>query len=88
VITGAANLYRIENKNVSSFAVNDRVIATPVPCVANLSLDTITATPVSTATTLTAASGLVGATRLYNMGQSPTVNAYAIRNGNLTQCDF
>jgi len=68
----------------SSFAIGDRVIAAPAACAANLIIDKITATA---ATTVTVATGATGST-LYNLGQTPSVLAYAIRGGNLTVCDY
>ena len=86
----------------SSFAVGDRVIAVPIMptavagCSADLIVDRITAVAATTVTVATGASG----TSLFNLGRGPngsatagaqngpTVLAYAIRNGNLTACDF
>jgi len=40
------------------------------------------------ALTITVNSVQAGATAVYNLGQSPKVVAYAVRNGSLTSCDF
>jgi type IV pilus assembly protein PilW len=68
----------------SAFAVGDRVIAAPGACTANLLLDSVTATAATTVTVATGGSGTI----LYNLGQAPSVLAYAIRGGNLTVCDY
>ena len=86
----------------SSFTVGDRVIAVPIVppavagCSADLIVDRITAVAATTVTVATGADG----TSLFNLGggpnglatagaqNGPTVLAYAIRNGNLTACDF
>lgn len=66
-----------------SFNVGDVVMAAPDSCSANLLPRPVTAVA---ATTITAATG-AGKT-MYNLGPSPSVLAYAIRNGNLTMCDY
>ena len=83
----------------SSFTVGDRVIAAPAAatgCAAGLIVDRIAAVAATTVTVAIGASG----TSLFNLGRGPnglaiagvqngpTVLAYAIRNGNLTSCDF
>ena len=81
----AGNVYSVQMP--ASFQLNDIVIAAPTTCGAtNLVIDRIAAAPALT--TVTVAS--IGATgsNLYNLGQAPQVLAYAIRNGNLTVCDY
>lgn len=75
----------------TAFVVADRVIATlqnrPPSC--NLVLDTVV--NVSGGSNVTVAPpGAAGMTngKLYNLGQAPKVQAYAIRSGNLTVCDY
>ncbi|MFA7269077.1 MAG: PilW family protein [Sterolibacterium sp.] len=68
----------------SSFAVGDRVIAVPAACAANLLVDQVNAV----AANVTVATGVAGVATLYNLGQLPKVLGYAIRNGNLTVCDY
>ena len=76
----------------TSFAQNDRVVAAantrPSPC--SLALKSITNSPVlGSPVELAAAPFTVTAGDfLYNLGQAPTVRAYAIRSGNLTVCDY
>jgi type IV pilus assembly protein PilW len=72
----------------TSFAVGDWVIAQiqtrPSPC-------TLLAEPVvALSTSVTVTTGLAGAVQgtLFNLGASPKVLAYAVRNGNLTVCDY
>jgi len=75
----------------TAFNTNDVVIAEPQtrPSPCNLSMDTVSSitTGTSTVTVATGASTMSGGT-LYNLGQSPTVRAYAVRSGKLTVCDF
>jgi type IV pilus assembly protein PilW len=82
----------------SMFAVNDRVIVTaptrPNPCsVGNqLILDTVTVSNINppNAGRVDVAIGVANMKGgiLFNLGQSPKVVAYAVRGGNLTQCDY
>ena len=73
-----------------AFAVGDAVMAAqatpPSPCTPNLVVARITAV---TASSISAASG-PGGTRaaMYNLGAAPAVLAYAVRDGNLTVCDY
>ncbi|MBJ2155878.1 PilW family protein [Variovorax sp. IB41] len=74
-----------------SFAVADYVIAQPsarpTPC--DLTLDKVTAI---SGTTLTVdpgdSTGLALGSMVYNMGKGLVVRAYAVRDGNLTVCDY
>jgi len=76
--------------SAQTFTTNDWVMAArsprPAPCA--LSLTQVTAEPVGS--NVTVATGMPGASNggLFNLGQRPAVLAYAIRNGQLTQCDF
>lgn len=78
----------------ASFLVGDYVIATPQnrSCVPPNSaiLNQVTAV---TNPTLTLSPGITPAASvtpgmLFNMGQTVTINAYAVRNGSLTVCDY
>lgn len=73
----------------SSFTLNDRVIAAGSPC-GNLVVDRISVAPAVGVQTVMVASGVAVTIpgTLYNLGQSPQILAYAIRNGNLTVCDY
>lgn len=74
-----------------SFAVGDKVVAQPsarpTPC--DLTLDKVTAV---SGTTLTVdpgdATGLALGSMVYNLGKTLVVRAYAVRDGNLTVCDY
>lgn len=44
--------------------------------------------PTSTITTATAMAGVINNSLVYNLGPGPTIRAYAIRNSNLTVCDY
>jgi type IV pilus assembly protein PilW len=70
-----------------AFSPLDYVIAYPGGCGAGLTLARI---PAGGVTTLAVSVDAVtaGATIVYNMGQSPRVVAYAVRNGALTSCDY
>ncbi|MDE2607448.1 MAG: PilW family protein [Burkholderiales bacterium] len=73
----------------TAFNVNDYVVASTSaatgPCTGTLTLAQVTAV---TALTITVNTVQAGATAVYNLGQSPKVVAYAVRNGSLTSCDF
>jgi type IV pilus assembly protein PilW len=86
-----------EVQTPSMFAVNDWVIQAPdkaanSACSNTLVLDqvaTVTATP--STLTLTSGTPLVVDNTLFNLGPGllpPKIIAYAIRGGNLTQCDY
>jgi type IV pilus assembly protein PilW len=82
----------------TSFAAGDQVIAAtnvalpqPNPCV--LAMTSVqssggSATPFNA--NVTVASGVAGVNNglLFNLGAKPVVHAYAVRNGNLTMCDY
>ncbi|WP_019140289.1 PilW family protein [Noviherbaspirillum massiliense] len=68
----------------TAFAVGDRVIIAPAACSSNLLIDRVTATATTTVTVTNAATG----TAMYNLGNSPSILAYAVRGGNLTVCDY
>lgn len=74
----------------TNFTSGDYVIAEPQtrPSPCNLFLAQINAPPA--ATTVSVDSGQAGVVRgiLYNLGQAPRVLVYAVRNANLTVCDF
>lgn len=76
---------------LASFSVNDRVIAAPAsrltPC--SLTLDTVTGVNTVASTVAVAAgnSGM-GQGTLFNLGNAPRIQAYAIHRGNLTVCDY
>jgi type IV pilus assembly protein PilW len=69
----------------TAFAADDYVVAVPGTCTADLVMAKVTAPPV---TTVTVDLPVAGATVLYNLGKTPKVMAYAVRNGALTSCDF
>lgn len=74
-----------------SFAVNDYVVAQPAarPTPCDLTLDKVTAV---SGTTLTVdpgdSTGLALGSMVYNLGKALVVRAYAVREGNLTVCDY
>ena len=76
------------------FGTGDRLVAItqfpqPVPCNQTLGIvgGPSTATMVIT-TDLTAVASTVQGPRLFNLGPQPRVQAYAVRNGKLTVCDY
>jgi type IV pilus assembly protein PilW len=75
----------------AAFIVNDLVIALPAarpsPCA--LTLGKVTAKNASTLTVNPGdATGLTLGSVVFNLGQTLTVRAYAVRQGNLTVCDY
>jgi type IV pilus assembly protein PilW len=92
----AASTYAVQTP--TSFATGDQVIAVtntalpkPSPCVLAMSPVATSggsATPFNV--NVTVASGVPGVNNglLFNLGQRPVVHAYAVRNGNLTMCDY
>ena len=83
VYTVSGTVYTLQSP--SSFHVNDRVVGFDGSCAANLTLAKVTAVDT---TTVTADSALATATALYNMGPSPTISGYRVKNGALETCDF
>ncbi len=73
----------------ASFVVNDLVIAEPVtrPAPCSLIMTPVTAVANPNITVQTSVAGMTGGS-LYTMGAAPVVRVYAIRNGNLTACDY
>lgn len=69
----------------ASFAVGDYVIAHPGNCTAALTLTRVTALA---ANSVTVGAAQVGARTLYNLGQSPRIVAYMVRDAALQSCDY
>lgn len=73
-----------------TFTTNDWVIAAraprPTPC--SLSLTQVTAQPAFSQVTVGIGTPAAANGALFNLGQTPVAVAYAVRNGQLTQCDF
>ena len=85
----ATNTYVVQTP--SAFSTNEYVIAAPQtrasPC--NLTLDRVVSTNLATqSVTVTTGVASMSNGTLFNLGLSPKIYAYAIRSGNLTQCDF
>lgn len=76
-------------QTASSFVATDRVIATPQtrasPCA--LTMDTVANVAGQVVTVTTGVAGMTNGT-LFNLGKAPKIYAYAVRSGNLTQCDY
>lgn len=76
----------------SSFSLADRVIAEPQsrPSPCNLTLATVQPDAITSDSNVNVSPGMLGVAngKLYNLGQMPKVQVYAIRNGNLTVCDY
>lgn len=85
----------------TSYRANDRIVATPAtradPCTFasgnHLRLETVgSTTPAGAPSTLIMSTSVTGGSKLngalFNLGQTPTFAAYAVRNGNLSICDF
>lgn len=82
---GGNTVYAVASPN--EFAANDRVIARTTALPAACTLDTVTGVAGANVTVTTGLAGMTNGT-LYNLGQTQKIRAYAIRNGNLTQCDY
>ncbi|RJF98971.1 PilW family protein [Noviherbaspirillum saxi] len=80
------SFYRVQM--ASAFSVNDRVIASPAACAGDLLIDQVTGLGNAVVPGVSVATGAAGSTALYNLGNGPTISAYAIRNGNLTVCNY
>ena len=82
-----SNVYAVQTP--TAFITNDIVIAEPQtrPSPCNLIMDTVNSISNPNVTVATGVSGMASGT-LYNLGLSPTVRAYAVRNEKLTVCDF
>lgn len=74
----------------STYNINDVVIAQASarlpPC--KLTLDKVVNINGSTLTVDPGVMGMLANSIIFNLGGSPVINVYAIRNGNLTVCDF
>jgi type IV pilus assembly protein PilW len=91
ILSGAGTSYAVHTP--SAFAVNDFVVAAPLARAAGAC--TLNATQIATVTasnvTVLAASAsftVAPSDRLFLLGATPVVRAYAIRGGNLTVCDW
>ncbi|MCX7239222.1 MAG: PilW family protein [Burkholderiales bacterium] len=85
ITTNTAPNYRVIS--AGTVVANDYVFTGPVPaatCAGNLVLDRVTA---AAGNNVTVANGAAGVT-LYSLGQGLRIWAYAVRNGNLTVCDY
>ena len=93
IFTNGAPVYTVSSVGVVS--TNDYVFTAPKPpsgpltpqsCASNFALDRVTAV---NGNNVTVANGVGGSgLALYSLGQLPKVLAYAVRNGNLTVCDY
>lgn len=73
-----------------SFATGNQVIVAPSTRATGCALQAAQVTGVSgyTLTVSGGTSGLASGSIAYNLGSSPSVHAYAVRNGQLTMCDY
>jgi type IV pilus assembly protein PilW len=83
VFTVTGSTYTVQAP--TAFSIGDYVVAYPDSCTANLKLAKVTAV---SAVDVTVDAVQAGATILYNMGKTPKVIAYAVRNGALSSCDY
>lgn len=83
----AATTYAVMASN--SFAAGDQVIALPQtrPSPCNLVMEPVVSSFIPNVSVTTGAAGMSNG-RLFNLGRAPKIWAYAIRNGNLTFCDY
>lgn len=71
----------------AAFRAGDRVVGFPGSCAAALTLGVVSATD-GMAGTVTVDAATAGATVLYNLGSSPRIVGYRVRNGSLESCDY
>lgn len=90
ISTSTAGSYPVST--TSSFNVGDVVMAQasvrPTPC--TLTTDVVTNVPSSSSNISVnpGVSGLAVGSIIYNLGNAPAAHAYAVRNGNLTMCNY
>lgn len=76
----------------TSFNINDLIVAavTPRPAVCNLTLERVTVVPTTSPPNVTVGVGVAGMVNgtLYNLGPAPRFQAFRVRNGNLSVCDY
>lgn len=84
-VTAAGNIVQTP----TAFAVNDWVVYAPAvrPAPCNLTVDRVTNIAANAVTLASGAAMAAGGT-LFNLGQSYRVQGYAVRNRNLTTCDY
>lgn len=90
LLTSASTASTYAVATPSSFAVGDDVVvqAATRPATCSLTLGAITAISGSSLTITNGTAGMAVGSLVYNLGQSLTLRAYAVRNGNLTVCDY
>jgi type IV pilus assembly protein PilW len=74
----------------TSFAANDYVIAqtSTRPGTCSLTRDKVASVTSPNVVVSPGVAGLAANSIVYNLGQAPIIRAYAVRNGNLTVCDY
>jgi len=81
-------IYTVQSPD--SFVQSDYVIAQfqsrASPC--TLTLDLVTNDPITDRQVVVQNGALVGRGLLFNLGQTPRIRAYVVRNGNLTVCEY
>lgn len=87
-VPGTINIYPVQTP--TSFVASDRIIAEPQPRpgVCSLRLDNVTGVAGNNVSVTTGVPGLIGGSIVYNLGQAPVIQGYAVRQGNLTVCDY
>ncbi|HEX7643984.1 MAG TPA: PilW family protein [Burkholderiaceae bacterium] len=101
MITSQAATNKYVMQSPTGWAVNDYVTVVHVPpqtanltplCTTVSILDKITAIPTGTSSTVTVGTGVAGLAAstytLYDLGQSPVIVGYAVRNAALTSCNY
>lgn len=94
-VTAPTEAFRVNDRVI---AAPQRMVPTAPTTCANLqalSLTQVTASailsmgmPARSRVTVSAGTAAAGMWRLYNQGPTPVIRAYAVRNGNLTACDY
>ncbi|MCJ0765187.1 PilW family protein [Variovorax terrae] len=90
IAASTAGIYQVSVPAPPAFNAGDYVIAQvatrPSPC--NLTRDKIASITGSSLAVSPGTAGMAINSIVYNLGPAPVVRAYAVRNGNLTVCDY
>ena len=87
LISASSTAYRVTTP--TSFVTGDKILPLPIPrpTTCTLTVDSVAnvdSPNISVATGTTLKAGDI----IFNIGNAPIIRAYAIRNGNLTMCDY
>lgn len=89
VISASGTSYKVTTS--TSFTTGDKVLTLTLPRTTNCAVTTDSVTNVPGDGSISVATGLSGIKTgdiVYNLGAQPIIRAYAVRQGNLTVCDY